>query len=195
MSHHDLADAKRPEPDALLQQIADYTLDVDAIHSHEALDLLDDPSPDERDVLGALRFRKSLRVLHSDVRVMPRNRKVWSGWNARLGGSGPGSCEVTFWMNRLVALPDETPLFVTLDPVEPLDDVWSTREYATPVLDAKARVAQRRHREISGVRNSWYCGAWWGEGLQEDGFTSGVDVARALACRARAVTPARASGR
>src|SRR5687768_16923102 len=39
MSHHDLAHAARPEPDALLQQIADYTLAVDrAAGSPEALD-------------------------------------------------------------------------------------------------------------------------------------------------------------
>src|SRR5215213_8075498 len=38
MSHHDLTSAARPEPDALLQQIADYTLAVDRITSDEAFD-------------------------------------------------------------------------------------------------------------------------------------------------------------
>ena len=36
--HHDHTSAKRPEPDALLQQIADYTLAVDRITSAEAFD-------------------------------------------------------------------------------------------------------------------------------------------------------------
>ncbi len=36
MSHHDLSDASRPEPDALFQQIADYVLATEAITSTEA---------------------------------------------------------------------------------------------------------------------------------------------------------------
>ena len=38
MAHHDLTSAVRPEPDSLLQQIADYVLDVEGIQSDEALD-------------------------------------------------------------------------------------------------------------------------------------------------------------
>src|SRR3954463_16719437 len=38
MSQHDFTSAARPEPDALLQQIADYTLAVDRITSEEAFD-------------------------------------------------------------------------------------------------------------------------------------------------------------
>ena len=36
--HHDHTNAKRPEPDLLLQRIADYTLAVDRITSAEAFD-------------------------------------------------------------------------------------------------------------------------------------------------------------
>jgi len=38
MSHHDLTSAARPEVDALLQQLADYTLDTGKITSDEAFD-------------------------------------------------------------------------------------------------------------------------------------------------------------
>lgn len=38
MSHHDLSDASRPEPDALLRQIADYVLTPEKITSDEAID-------------------------------------------------------------------------------------------------------------------------------------------------------------
>jgi len=166
---------------------------VIACHSHEALALLEDASREERQILGALRFRRSVRVLHSDARVMPRDRRVWSAWNARIGAGAPDACEVSFWMNRLLALAGDTQLFVTLDPTQPLDQVWSTLEYAVPILDDRARDAQRRRDEISGVRGTWYCGAWWGDGLQEDGFASGAEVARALESCARDARSARAS--
>lgn len=38
MSHHDLSNAARPEPDALLGQIADYVLDTASLTSEEAFD-------------------------------------------------------------------------------------------------------------------------------------------------------------
>lgn len=38
MSHHDLSNASRPEPDALLQQIADYVLATDQVTGREALE-------------------------------------------------------------------------------------------------------------------------------------------------------------
>src|SRR5580765_154541 len=38
MSHHDMTNAARPEPDALLQEIADYTLAVERITSEEAFE-------------------------------------------------------------------------------------------------------------------------------------------------------------
>ncbi len=38
MSHHDLSDASRPDPDALFTQIADYVLATDAITGEEAFD-------------------------------------------------------------------------------------------------------------------------------------------------------------
>jgi len=38
MSHHDLSNASRPEPDALLQRIADYVLATDQVTGQEALE-------------------------------------------------------------------------------------------------------------------------------------------------------------
>lgn len=150
-----------------------------ACHSHEALALLEDASPDERDVLSALRFERSRRVVHSDESVMPDDWRAWSAWNIRLGRDGQ-AC-FSFWMNRLLSLRSRTPLFVTIDPQRPLSRVWAEIEYATPLLDARARRAQRRLSEISGVRGTWYCGAWWGDGLQEDGYRSGINAATELA--------------
>jgi len=152
-----------------------------ACHADEALTLLEDPSREEREILGSIRFRESRVVVHSDARVMPRDPKVWSCWNAVVNGVEAGDCLVTFWMNRLQSLAGDQQLFVSVDPPEPLQRVWSVRHYPTPILDTRAAAVQRRRREISGARNTWYCGAYWRSGLHEDGFTSGVEVAEAIA--------------
>ena len=43
--------------------------------------------------------------------------------------------------------------------------------------------AQARLREIQGVQNTWFCGAWTNFGFHEDGLTSGLKVALALGAK------------
>ena len=145
-----------------------------------ALELLADPSEEERDVLGAIAYQPNRVVVHSDDRVMPEHRAAWSSWNAVVGAEHPERCQVSYWMNLLQSLPGRENFFVTLNPQMPLRRVWSVREYAHPVFTRRARAAQRRKAEISGVRGTWYCGAYWGWGFHEDGFLSGVEVAEGM---------------
>ena len=91
---------------------------VIAAHADQALAMLDEPTPEERRVLGAFRYSRNTAVLHSDHRLMPRRRAVWSSWNY-IGGGGDSdeNCPtVTYWMNSLQCIPHDTLLFVTLNP-------------------------------------------------------------------------------
>lgn len=153
---------------------------VFACHSDQALALLLDASALEREVLGAIHYQENRVVVHSDASVMPVNRRAWSSWNAVVDEHRGRSCQVSYWMNRLQSLSGGQQFFVTLNPPRQLADVWCTRSYAHPVFTREARLAQRRHGEISGARNTWFCGAYWGWGFHEDGFTSGMAVARDL---------------
>jgi uncharacterized protein len=47
-------------------------------------------------------------------------------------------------------------------------------EYDHPVYTAAGVAAQARHAEISGVRRTHYCGAYWGWGFHEDGVASAL---------------------
>jgi uncharacterized protein len=151
-----------------------------ACHSDQALALLQDPTAAERDILGAIPYQQNRVVVHSDPTVMPVNRRAWSSWNAVVDEHRDLSCQVSYWMNRLQSLGDDQQFFVTLNPPRALSDVWCTRSYAHPVFTPEARRAQHRRDEISGVGNTWYCGAYWGWGFHEDGFSSGMAVAHDL---------------
>ena len=37
---------------------------------------------------------------------------------------------------------------------------------------------QKRKSEISGVNNTYYCGAYWRNGFHEDGVASALDVGK-----------------
>jgi predicted NAD/FAD-binding protein len=153
-----------------------------ACHSDQALALLSDPSGAEREILGAIGYQTNDVVLHTDATVMPCARAAWASWNYRLPTAGIDGATVTYWMNHLQHIDVPTPLLVTLNQTEAIDPARVVRrlEYAHPVFDAPAVAAQQRRGEISGVRNTWYCGAWWRYGFHEDGCLSAVEVARAL---------------
>ena len=71
---------------------------------------------------------------------------------------------------------------VTLNKNGTVDEeaVISAREFSHPVFSHAALSAQRRWREISGVRRTHYCGAYWGYGFHEDGVVSALAVCDVL---------------
>ena len=159
-------------------------------HADQALAVLADPDGDETRLLGRIRYGRNETILHTDPRLMPRRRAAWSSWNylaprvqAPAAGSGgaPG-VSVTYWMNRLQALPTATNLFVTLNPAAtpPERQILARMTYEHPILDAGAVAVQRSLWTLQGRRRTWFCGAWFGAGFHEDGLQAGLAVAEQL---------------
>ncbi len=157
---------------------------VIAAHADQALGMLADPSPDERELLGAFGYSRNHTVLHDDPALMPRRRSVWSGWNyvGRRAEAGQRELCVSYWMNRLQNLPQDRQLFVTLNPIRPPRprSIVRSEIYEHPIFDAAAIRAQRRLWSLQGRMNTWYCGAYFGAGFHEDGLQAGLAVAEAL---------------
>lgn len=149
---------------------------VIAAHSDQALAMLADPSPAEREILAAIPYQRNEAVLHTDPAVMPRRRAVWSSWNFHFTPEPPRASTVTYWMNNLQRLRTERDYFVTLNRPEAVDPERVIRRisYDHPVYTAAGVAAQARHAEISGVRRTHYCGAYWGWGFHEDGVVSAL---------------------
>lgn len=162
-----------------------YDALVLACHSDQALALLGvEASVAEQQILGAIRYQPNHAVLHTDTRLLPRRRKVWSAWNYLAGQGAPDTrpVSVTYLLNLLQPLPFATPLMVTLNPhVEPAPEhVLREISYAHPIFDGPAIAAQARLGEIQGANKVWFCGAWTGYGFHEDGLRSAIAVAGAL---------------
>jgi predicted NAD/FAD-binding protein len=153
-----------------------------ACHADEALALLADPSPAERQILGAIPFQENQATLHTDASVMPAARRAWASWNAWVPERPRGRATLTYDMNRLQSLETDEPLLVSLN----LDDLIDPRRvlrritYHHPVFTPAGVAAQRRHGEIDGVRGTHFTGAWWGYGFHEDGVESARVVCRKL---------------
>jgi predicted NAD/FAD-binding protein len=154
-----------------------------ATHSDTTLKLLSDATPPEASALSAIRFQPNEAVLHSDATLMPKSRKVWSSWSYVEPKTGPGDrIDLTYWMNTLQPIPQDDPLFVTLNTDRPIreDLIHDVNTFHHPVFDVAAFAAQDRLRAMNGSRNTWFCGAWMKNGFHEDGFASAVDVVQAL---------------
>lgn len=157
---------------------------VFASHADQALALLADPSPEERAALGAIRFQPNRTVLHRDPAVMPRRRRCWAAWVCRsdvAGAEGP-RIAVSYWMNRLQGIPEDDPLFVSLNPDLPVRDgaIYDEVTFRHPVFDHAALHAQSRIAAMQGARRSWFAGAWLRNGFHEDGFATAHRIARRL---------------
>ncbi|MGZ0188082.1 MAG: NAD(P)/FAD-dependent oxidoreductase [Alphaproteobacteria bacterium] len=156
---------------------------VFACHSDQALALLGDPDQDEQRILGAMRYSPNTVILHDDPSVMPKRRVCWASWNYQgKANMADPAMTVTYWMNRLQGIPEDVPLFVTLNPSTPIQDKYVFDETVLnhPVFDQPAIDAQAALPGIQGKRNTWFCGAYTRYGFHEDGLLSAVTVARAM---------------
>ena len=156
---------------------------VFATHSDDTLSMLADSTGVERTALSAITYQPNRAILHSDVDVMPKRRKVWSSWNHVENGAGDKApIALTYWMNSLQPIPQDDPLFVTLNDTGLVRDesIHDETTFRHPVFDRHAMAAQDTVRAINGQNRTWFCGAWMRNGFHEDGLASAYEVARRI---------------
>ncbi|MBK1631697.1 NAD/FAD-binding protein [Thiohalocapsa halophila] len=155
-----------------------------ATHADQALALLEQPTADERRLLGCFRYQPNRTFLHTDTRLMPRRRSVWSAWNylAAEDAAGTAAVSVTYWMNKLQGLQTRRDYLVSLNPLQEPDpaQVIATMTYDHPVFDQAAMDAQRELHRLQGAAGVYYCGSYHGYGFHEDALRAAVDVAGRL---------------
>jgi predicted NAD/FAD-binding protein len=151
-----------------------------AVHSDQALAMLKDPTPAEREILGAIPYRENDTVLHIDPRILPKRSWIWSSWNYLITREEQNRGSLTYDMNILQSLNASQEFCVTLNRTEAIDPalIKGRFTYHHPQFTPRAPEVQLRHGEISGLNRTHYCGAYWGYGFHEDGVKSGLKVAR-----------------
>ncbi len=148
-----------------------------ATHSDQALRMLSDPSPRERELLGAIPYQPNEAVLHTDGSLLPRRRAARAAWNFHLLREPKPLSTVTYYMNHLQRLRADREFCVTLNRTEAIDPakIIRTIPYAHPMYTPRGVAAQTQHANISGPSTrTHYCGAYWGWGFHEDGVVSAL---------------------
>ena len=175
---------------------------VFACHADTALNILQDASTDESDVLSHFRFTKNTAVLHTDTSILPKKPLAWASWNYLIDEKtsismtndeqAAGNTQaltkpvLTYHMNILQRLTKNHNYLVTLNPAvdnKSVDDkqVIKSIDYSHPVFDLAMIDAQTKWSSISGNGlHTHFCGAYWFNGFHEDGVRSGLRVCQAL---------------
>jgi predicted NAD/FAD-binding protein len=147
-----------------------------ACHSDQALRLLSDPSVQESEILGSIAYQANEALLHTDDRMMPRRNLAHAAWNYHLPIEQYERVTVTYNMNILQSLQAPVQFLLTLNRSDDVDEKKVLRRfvYHHPVYTSGAVAAQKRHAQISGIRRTFYCGAYWSYGFHEDGVRSAL---------------------
>jgi len=151
-----------------------------ATHADQTLRLLGDPTADETRLLSPWQYEENHTVLHTDLSVMPPMRRAWSCWNFRQEGSGTKAqpAYVTYAMNILQGFTAEKQYLVTLNRPGAYDEkeVIARMVYHHPTYTTASMATQAALPTLNGVRNTWFCGSYFGYGFHEDAVRSSYNA-------------------
>jgi uncharacterized protein len=149
-----------------------------ACHSNEALKLISDPSPREKEILSSIPYSKNEVTLHTDESIMPKNKLTWAAWNYNIDTTDDMPIALTYNMNILQNLKTEETILVTLNDNGNINPkkVLKKITYEHPLFSLKSVEAQKNYGIISGVNRTGFAGAYWGNGFHEDGINSAYNA-------------------
>ena len=159
-------------------EVRSFDAVVVATHADQALRLLEDPSAHELALLSRFEYTRNNAVLHTDSSLLPRTRAARASWNYRLADDGRPT--MTYLLNRLQHLDADVDYCLTLNEDVGEEHVLDRGVFEHPLYTVDAVAAQRELPSLSGVRRTYFAGAYHGNGFHEDGLASGVRAASAL---------------
>ena len=151
-----------------------------ATHADQALRLLEYPTIDELNILSKFKYTKNKAYLHSDQKMMPKNKNVWSSWNFIANESKQNTFSLTYWMNRLQNIDSTNNYFVSINPNTVPSKYYDKTVFEHPIFNLDTLEAQKNLSKIQGVKNTYYCGSYFGYGFHEDGIQSSASVSKLL---------------
>ncbi len=160
----------------------DYDKAVVATHADEALNLIETPTEDEKNILSNFSYKENIAYIHTDERYMPKNKKAWSSWNSSMDEKNIQKNSITYWLNLLQNLKCEQDIFLTLNPYFEIDDkkVLKKVKFKHPYYDQKALDTQSELFRLQNQKDLLFCGSYFGYGFHEDGIKSTIEMLKNL---------------
>ncbi|MDC1095822.1 NAD(P)-binding protein [Pelagibacteraceae bacterium] len=153
----------------------DYDHVVLACHADQSLNILEEPTVKEKEILNKFTYVSNIAFLHTDENLMPLRKKAWSSWNSITKDNK--TC-VTYWLNELQNLKTDKNYFLTLNPVEEIDPnkIIKQVKFTHPYFNNENVNLQKDLHLLQGRKRAWFCGSYFGYGFHEDGLKSSMEL-------------------
>ena len=155
----------------------DYDQVILAAHADQSLQLLENPTDQEKKILSKFKYIPNIAILHTDKNLMPKKEIAWSSWNSI---SRNNKTCVTYWLNNLQNLKSEVNYFLTLNPIYKPEDAKIIKKinFTHPYFNSETLKYQSELNSLQGKKRTWFCGAYFGHGFHEDGLKSSINLIR-----------------
>jgi len=153
----------------------DYDHVVLASHADQSLNMLENPTQEEKNILTKFTYVSNTAFLHTDESLMPLRKKAWSSWNSI---NKEGKTCITYWLNKLQNLNTSKNYFLTLNPIEEImnDKVIKKINFTHPYFNTENVTLQKNLYTLQGKKRTWFCGSYFGYGFHEDGLSSSIEL-------------------
>lgn len=159
-----------------------FTKAVFACNADQALQLLEQPTPDEQRLLGAWRYQHGPIVVHRDHSAFP-NKELYNLFTfLYTDRGGKVHTSVNGHIRNLKSVPDDCPIISSQHPNFPIapELIEFQKVFRTPIFDAASVATIPQLPSLNGKLNTYYCGSHFGYGLHEDCVNSARAVGEAL---------------
>ncbi len=159
----------------------DYEHVVLACHANESLALLEEPTIEEKSILSKFHYVTNTAFLHTDEKLMPKNKSAWSSWNSISKQDLTNTC-VTYWLNLLQNLKTDKNYFLTLNPIQNIENKNIIKRviFSHPYFNLENTRLQKNLKMLQGVNRTSFCGSYFSYGFHEDGLKSSLDMIKQL---------------
>lgn len=155
---------------------------VIAVHADQALSMLSEPTPEERAVLGAIKYSAVDVIVHTDEDMIPvKSSRSSMMLQVSCANSRIPSGSMHGYFNRMLKFSSPTRYYVSYTAPGSVDSsrVLERETYDHPNITPEMIEAQRRMPDISDDVIA-FAGAYHGAPTHESGCKSGIAAAAAL---------------
>ena len=153
----------------------DYDHVILASHADQSLKILEEPTSEEDKILKSFSYVSNKAYLHIDENLMPLRKSAWSSWNSITKDNR--TC-ITYWLNKLQNLKTSKNYFLTLNPVEQINNnkILKKIDFTHPYFNKENVKLQEDLHKLQGKKRTWFCGSYFGYGFHEDGLKSSIEL-------------------
>lgn len=163
-----------------------------ATHADQALQLLEEPTSLEQEILSCFEYHETAVTVHTDAAIMNAQKDKWKSWNyGQVEKEGEVHTFVTYYANQVHSFVSEKDYFVSLD-TPPIDldpqKVIRVIRYRHPAYDMNTLEAQKNIHQLNETGPVYFSGTYFhvrnrgidSYGFHESGISSALELVKKL---------------